>query len=446
MSVKVVIVGGGLAGCVLASRLGSNFNVTVVYNGSNPRVRGIDYCHSLHPSVAGGLGGTTRYWHNVLIQIDDGSLRSNSEWLDALSSYVDQASSFLGLDLRKAESLVEGDSQTRTIQAFTGSGLRVGCTQFIPTKRFNAKQFLPGNVTTRSMNVSSYEHKSKTVCAVVSGDERLEGEIFIDATGGLGAISTLGKMQWGSTEEKLERAWSYEDHLCGFIGSLNFNSAGALSGLFGKLNLSTLWRWRRPVICRAAAGFDIALYFFPRVLLRGKTARTSRYLLSDLRNGINVAGNLAALCSSPADLYDLASFFLGDSNACTSYEVFAVLQHPEPLGSAYIGDAGDIFLHAKLPTTLQDDLRVAFEKVKESLGEAVDFAEFYQDFELDTGAHYSGTFPIGKVVDFEYRAFGFTNLFACGGAVLPETGYSNTGLTIAAQALALADVITDKYA
>jgi choline dehydrogenase-like flavoprotein len=152
------------------------------------------------------------------------------------------------------------------------------------------------------------------------------------------------------------------------------------------------------------------------------------------------------LFRSPSDLYNLASFYSGDSRACRSYEVFAVLQHPECLGSAFVAAPGIISLRANMPDTLRGDLQVAFAKIIASLGKAVDDSEFYDDLSLDTGAHYSATFPIGDTVSSDYRAFGFRNLFACGGAVLPETGYSNTGLTITAQALALADVIIGEYA
>jgi len=443
---RVVIVGGGLAGCVLASRLGPLFDVTVTYNETTPSIYGVDYTHALHPSVAGGLGGTSRHWHNVLIRIDDRSLRGSHGWVSALDPYMSLASDLYGLDLRESEEAVRLGALQGDAARFVESGLRVGCPQFVPKARRNAAGFLPADVIKRPMAVSSYDYSGDMVRSVRSTAGRLEGDVFVDATGGLGAISTLGRLQNELTGEKHGGSWSYEDHLCGFVGSLTLNRVGELAGLFGKFSRSNSWSWRVPVIHRAEAGFDVALYFYPRFSLRGKTASSSRYLLSNLRNGIDVPRNVMTLLRSPSDLYNLASFYLGDPRGCRSYEVFAVLQHPECLGSAIVDEPGKIWLRANIPDTLCGDLQVAFGKIVSALGNAVDDSEFYDDLSLDTGAHYSATFPIGDTVSPDYRALGFRNLFACGGAVLPETGYSNTGLTITAQAIALADVIMDQYA
>ena len=63
---------------------------------------------------------------------------------------------------------------------------------------------------------------------------------------------------------------------------------------------------------------------------------------------------------------------------------------------------------------------------------------------LWTAAHHSGTCRIASdprdgVVDEELRVHGTANVFVCDGSVLPSTGASNTGLTIASLAHRLAD-------
>jgi choline dehydrogenase-like flavoprotein len=65
---------------------------------------------------------------------------------------------------------------------------------------------------------------------------------------------------------------------------------------------------------------------------------------------------------------------------------------------------------------------------------------------LETAAHHCGTCRMAAsaeigVADGDGRVFGTDNLFVCDGSAIPAAGYANTGLTIGALALRLAEGI-----
>ena len=70
---RVLIVGAGLGGCVLAHELAATHDVTVVELGMHIsdmqwRIADIGVPARLDPHVGAGPGGTTRLWHNALIE------------------------------------------------------------------------------------------------------------------------------------------------------------------------------------------------------------------------------------------------------------------------------------------------------------------------------------------------------------------------------------------
>lgn len=66
---------------------------------------------------------------------------------------------------------------------------------------------------------------------------------------------------------------------------------------------------------------------------------------------------------------------------------------------------------------------------------------------LWSAAHHSGTIPMGAlpdgIVDRDLKVNFFDNVFICDGSIIQEHSYANTGLTIGALALRLADYIRE---
>ena len=56
---RIVIIGAGLAGCVLASKLANSHEVILVYSEKSPSLRWQDHLSPTIRSLSGGLGGST---------------------------------------------------------------------------------------------------------------------------------------------------------------------------------------------------------------------------------------------------------------------------------------------------------------------------------------------------------------------------------------------------
>src|SRR5688572_29465979 len=99
MKKRVAIVGAGLCGSLLAALLRDHFAVTVVEQGrkKKPLFDDVDCTTGeLNTSInrAEGLGGTTNYWHNALIELDDHDLRKAGIEPRGFAPYYQQAWSF----------------------------------------------------------------------------------------------------------------------------------------------------------------------------------------------------------------------------------------------------------------------------------------------------------------------------------------------------------------
>lgn len=75
MNKKVVIIGAGLGGCYLAAGLVEQFDVTMIeLSDQLPllRDRVVDVVRPAvtYPHIESGFGGTTKAWHNALMEID----------------------------------------------------------------------------------------------------------------------------------------------------------------------------------------------------------------------------------------------------------------------------------------------------------------------------------------------------------------------------------------
>ena len=79
MKKRVVVIGAGLCGSLLSALLRNRFHVTVVEQGRTRRPLYADVdCDEgeVNSSInrAQGLGGTTNYWHNALIELTEADL------------------------------------------------------------------------------------------------------------------------------------------------------------------------------------------------------------------------------------------------------------------------------------------------------------------------------------------------------------------------------------
>lgn len=80
---EVVLIGAGVAGSTILTHLLKSFEITVIVSDETFPVNSIGYKMKLAQSIKAGLGGTSKLWHNALIQIDEKRLEQN--WLSVIT-------------------------------------------------------------------------------------------------------------------------------------------------------------------------------------------------------------------------------------------------------------------------------------------------------------------------------------------------------------------------
>ena len=115
---RIAIIGAGLCGSVLAARLRHMFDVTVVEQARKKRPLYHEItCDDggINSSInrAAGLGGTTNYWHNALIELGHDELRGLGLDPERFAPYY-----------RQAWSLFLSDSDLATIHAIRDDNAR----------------------------------------------------------------------------------------------------------------------------------------------------------------------------------------------------------------------------------------------------------------------------------------------------------------------------------
>src|SRR3954462_783655 len=121
MKRRVVVIGAGLCGSVLATLLRNDFDVPVVEKGTKkkPLFTDVD-CDTgeLNTSInrAEGLGGTTNYWHNALIELDDHDLAKAGIERNTIAPYYQKAWSLFLDDKELAATNRARDANKQTLE------------------------------------------------------------------------------------------------------------------------------------------------------------------------------------------------------------------------------------------------------------------------------------------------------------------------------------------
>src|SRR5262249_7646875 len=96
---RIAVIGAGLCGSVVSALLRNSFDVTVIEQGKRRRPLFDDVecpAGDVNTSInrAEGLGGTTAYWHNALMELTAADLRRAGIASDCLEPYYSKAWAF----------------------------------------------------------------------------------------------------------------------------------------------------------------------------------------------------------------------------------------------------------------------------------------------------------------------------------------------------------------
>lgn len=443
MKKRVVVIGAGLCGSVLATLLRNDFQVTVVERGKKkkPLFDDIDAdTGELNTSInrAEGLGGTTNYWHNALIELDDKDLRKAGIEPRGFAPYYQKAWDFF---LSKAELDACNKARDTNAELLKGRTATIGH-MVLPQTRHNAwtlsNQRNPGD------NIEVvYGHVKRIVDGGVEldGGRRLDADHVIVSAGGIGTPIVLAH----SLGKENGLVPGYHDHPMAYVAKVKLRDGAVLKKVS---STATLAADVRAGLIYETDDLKTVVYLRPAVDMRlASITGPARYILSDLRNDpfspkkiMMLLGNLEAV--REAILFKTRLGFRGN------YYSVLILGEQTPLASRGVrmhdGQRPSLNWHVTAGELGSYDASVKkfYDEFKDEILETNVLPT--AKWEFRNAAHHSGTATsfVPMPGDTKKEFFGVTglpNTYVCDGSLLRAAGIANSGLTLVALAYRLAE-------
>ncbi len=443
MKKRVVVIGAGLCGSVASTLLRNDFQVTVVEQGrkKKPLFHDVD-CDTgeLNTSInrAEGLGGTTNYWHNALIELDDKDLKKAGIEPRGFAKYYQQAWEFF---LSKKE--LDDCNRTRDANAASLAGSSSTIAHMVlPQTRHNvwnlANERYPGD----PIEVV-YGHAQRIVEGGVEleGGRRIDADHVIACGGGIGTPLVLAR-SLGKSDRFVP---GYHDHPMAYVAKVKLRPESRLKKVS---STATFAADVRAGLIYETDDLKTVVYLRPAVDMRlGSIMGPARYILSDLRNDpfspkkiLMLLGNLEAV--REAILFKTRLGFRGN------YYSVLILGEQTPLATRGIQMAS-----GKRPSLNWHVTPAELASYESSVNKF--FTEFADDiletkvvptaqWEFRNAAHHSGTATsfVPMPGDTSPEFFGVTglpNAYVCDGSLLRAAGIANSGLTLVALTYRLAE-------
>jgi len=454
---RIVIVGAGLCGSVLAARLRTRFEITVVEQARKPRplYHEISCANGgINSSInrAAGLGGTSNYWHNALIEMADDELRD------------------LGLEprhfaqfYRRAWSLFLPDPDLAACDAIRDANVQAlppgrVAHMVVPQARVNlwehAQRAYPGDPVSvvyghaERLIPGTAGNASHALVQTENGPVKLHADHYILCAGGL-ATPVLLASSLGVNDAHLG---GYHDHPMAYVAKVRLRPESTLRELSCR---DTPSGSVRSGFVYESDGLKAVFYLRPALTLGLKSITgEARYVLSDLRNDpfspkkiAQLLGNFEAL--REALLFKTRAGFGGD--------YYSILM----LGEQRSTDSRGITVSPGRPPALDwkvsPDEHAAYQRclgqfLDEMAGQIADRNVIAPDrWEYRTAAHHSGAArdflaPADGSATGGFAVAGRPEISVCDASRLCRGGVANSGLTLVALTHQLADALVAQAA
>ena len=465
MKPNLVIVGAGLGGCFLADSLTEQWNVTFVEFGSQlpklqDRVQDTATAAVTYPHIASGLGGTTAWWHNGLMEVDEKVFQekwpfSKSELAPYYSRAYEKLAGVAQINISEAVELLRQKYKSLGIQEkLFGEEL------FYPRRRVNAWHALSlnGRVKVVEGEVIELGHDGKCEIRnllVKKGDQAYEinGDVFVLAAGGLCTPLLIQKLAEKLPNPALQQAgFHYEDHPSVLVGEVILSEP-----------LYKLWNFpvrgsngnlRLPLVVKQD-GLLVSFQLRPAIATRLNSKRDiGATLLSEIRNNPFNFSSYPRLLTQWNDVLEILSFMFRIHLPTRHYSLMMVAEQPSSDKCAVWrkNDGAAIYRNWDISDSYINSLQESIHRVITDLGDLVKSVNIFPDWtnSIMSSSHHSGTArmaasPSKGVCDENGRVYGMRNLYVCDGSLIPSSGYANTGLTIAALALRMAEHLRAGY-
>ncbi|PCJ59293.1 MAG: hypothetical protein COA79_11390 [Planctomycetota bacterium] len=465
MKPRIVIIGTGLGGCYLASGLLDYFEVVMIEMlEAKPllrdRIKDVALPAVTYPHVESGYGGTTKAWHNALMEIDESVFADKWPFLkNTMVPFYDLAYSALsGTTRQKINQFAQNLRNKLEIMGFSKSLLNQN--MFIPKNRINAwkKLDLKNKVKTIEGEVTELIHDGVgridkiKICRKNDDDVLVDGDYFVLSSGGLGSPILLQKLFKSLPIDSLKNAGChYEDHPIAFVGEVQLNKplyklwdfpVKTSSGNANiRLPFSFFWE-----------GINVSFQLRPAHHFRlSKPREKVVSIISELRNFPFNPLNYLKLLKHVDDIFEILSFKFGLRIPTRNYTILMVAEQPPAPYCAVWKEEGDnnIYRRWELDDVYVKVLNNALTKFLDTISPVIKKYNLFSNWptQVYSSSHHSGTARISKdekngVCDENGQVYGLSNLFICDGSMIPSSGFVNTGLTIVALAIRMAKFLS----
>ena len=449
--------GAGLGGCILAESLCSAMDITLVELPESSdylnQINDLSYPANLIPHVGSGLGGSTKYWHNGLMEIDESIFTQYWPYQkSALSDYYQKAFIRLSkISFKKAQEVFRDLRRQFAALGVPELFLRQGL--YYPSNRINVwtSSLLEGRVRLIRAEALGFQVTSNSKIEsleIIAGKEKLSisSDFYVLAAGGLGTPVLLHKLAEKVSLPSLRHAGrNYEDHPTGFVAEVKTNRPFYHLWNFKAFGLNGSFRIP---ISITQDSLQISFQLRPAYQSKGENPFVS--ILNDLRNHPLRLKNYVKLFLKFDDLFEILSFKLGFNFPTRNFSVLMVAQQaPQPdLSIKRDNIKGCITRKWILTEGYINSLDQALHKFLQILSPGLIKYRIFSGWQnrLASSAHHSGTArmasdPNTGICNENGQVYGVDNLFICDGSMIPASGFANTGLTIAALGLKLGDYL-----
>lgn len=401
----------------------------------------------IEPNLYYGKGGTTELWAGGLVSMhsDEFSDLWPSGMHEELSSYYERAVSLLygaeGLEAWKKPLPEAATGETHLDRIY-----------YDVPYRFSGHSGLDNMAIVYDCCVAKIQEHGDVVSVVFEGakgtKQKTEVDILIVAAGGLNSPALLQRSEISSDHVGRHLI----DHPMGFVAKVsnikniellealrNYNSPDTPSNQFLKIHDPKTKLWSGFYLRAAATGS-----------LRTNPYKRSFKVLAE-------TGKYRRVLAAISQFYDLDFMYQAIEEKFRrrmrgKYEYVLVVneQKSSPSNQVKSLEGGQVGVHWQIDEDVEISVRNNLLRLQEALDCDIHTIEGDLRDRLYSAAHLSGTCRISEsasdgVVSKDLNLHGTDLIYVCDGSVLPATGCSNTGLTIASLALRLSDQLKAKF-
>lgn len=437
MEKKIVVIGAGLSGLVVANKLAQNneYSVTVLEKGAlNSPINDDRYYRGQSPNLsftrAQGIGGTSNYWHSGLLKMP----KSVSWAYNMLykSGWYTQATNLVDCKFPQTE---KSDIQHNEYDYI-----------YYPVKRYRAIPKQSVCVMSGVDGIKIDAHNSNIGFNISGTVHCLDFDILILAAGGIGTPLLLQEEFHRDQFQHSPIGKNLTDHISSNPMKIRLKKLSWIrfSSIFYKGIIRKGHIYKDP-----KSGLNHIIYLRPAInlLLRSHSQALKRLLIGFWATP-NKIQSLLKLASSIDMLLEIIANKL-PMPIPTRYLSVSIVSEQESKNSnsvSFDGEKKNIVWN--FSDVERKSVISACHWFISNSGLSIDGVSIAnpQEIEFTGCCHHSGTASFGddrscNVVDKSLKMYGHDNIYICDGSVLPDTSYANTGLTLIALALRLAEEV-----